>query len=77
MGQGAGVSSCAGETTKNIFSPKDNSNHPIYGNKGEESGGGKGKGVCEHKGVSALECRTGGWIGRSAAGRKEKNWNPL
>ena len=49
MGQGAGVSSCAGETTKNIFSPKDNSNHPIYGNKGEESGGGKGKGVCEHR----------------------------
>jgi len=29
------------------------------------------------KGVSALECQTGGWVGRSAAGRKKKFWNPL
>ena len=28
------------------------------------------------KGVSALECRTGGWVGRSAAGRKKFFWNP-
>jgi hypothetical protein len=28
------------------------------------------------KGVSALECRTGGWVGRSAIGQKKK-WNPL
>ena len=29
------------------------------------------------KGVSALECRTRGWVGRSAAGRKKYFWNPL
>ena len=29
------------------------------------------------KGVLALECWTGGWVGRSAAGRKKKFWNPL
>ena len=26
--------------------------------------------------VSALECLTGGWVGRSAVGQKKKNWNP-
>ena len=29
------------------------------------------------KGVLALECRTGGWVGRSAAGRNFFFWNPL
>ena len=29
------------------------------------------------KGVSALECQTGGWVGRSAAGPKINFWNPL
>ena len=49
--RGAGVSTCAGETTKNIFPRKDNSSHFIYGNRGEESGGGKGKGACEEAGI--------------------------
>ena len=48
VGRGAGVSTCAGETAKNIFSRNGNSSHFIYGNKGEESSGGKGKGACEH-----------------------------
>ena len=47
--RGAGVSTCAGETTKNIFPRKDNSSHFIYGNRGEESGGGKGKEASEHR----------------------------
>ena len=34
------------------------------------------RGVASSKGVSALECRTGGWVGRSAAGRK-KNFGTL
>ena len=44
----SGVFTCA---AKNIFSQKNNSSYFIYGNGGEESGDGKGKGVCEQAGI--------------------------
>ena len=47
--RGAGVSTCAGESAKNIFSRKYNSSPFICRNRSEESGGRKSKGACGHR----------------------------